>query len=255
MDAKADRLERRFELPLLAAALLVIPSLIIEASAVDQFWIRLAVSINWLVWAAFALELVVMTKAVGRKGQWLRDHPLEVAIVALTAPFLPAVLQALRVGRLLRLVRLFRLLPLVRGMLTSRRLFSMTGLRWATLIVVTTVLGGGAAFAAVERDQGLSSWDGVWWAITTATTVGYGDISPHTNAGRVTAILVMVISISFVAMLTAAFAERFLAAEVAQVEKTAADLRIDEGELLREIGEVRVRLDRVEQALRSRQVQ
>jgi voltage-gated potassium channel len=46
----------------------------------------------------------------------------------------------------------------------------------------------GAAYAAVEKTQHLSAWDGVWWAMTTVTTVGYGDSYPRTDVARVIAI-------------------------------------------------------------------
>jgi voltage-gated potassium channel len=72
------------------------------------------------------------------------------------------------------------------------------------------VLGGGAAFAAVEKEQHLSAWDGVWWAITTVTTVGYGRPFVTTDGGRIIAICLMVTGIGFVAVLTAAAAERFV---------------------------------------------
>ena len=49
-----------------------------------------------------------MVYVVPDRGRWLREHPLDLAIVVLTPPFLPASLQALRVFRLLRLLRLVR---------------------------------------------------------------------------------------------------------------------------------------------------
>ena len=144
-------------------------------------------------------------------------QPLEVAIVLFTPPFLPASLQALRVFRLLRLARLFRLAPL------ARRLFTIDGLRYAALLALLTVLAGGAGFGAIEKQY--STWDGVWWAISTMTTVGYGDVSPHTDLGRVLAIGIMVIGIGFVAILTGAVAERFLAPEIEEVAEATHGVR------------------------------
>jgi Ion channel len=59
---------------------------------------------------------------------------------------------------------------------------------------------------AVAPKRHRSTWDGVWWAVTTMTTVGYGDITPRTNYGRVVAIVVMLVGIGFIALLTGALA-------------------------------------------------
>lgn len=84
----------------------------------------------------------------------------------------------------------------------------------------------------------MSAWDGVWWAMTTVTTVGYGDIVPQTNGGRVIAIVVMVVGIGFIALLTAAAAERFLRSE-------QAERRELEG-IERRLDEILVRLEAIE---------
>lgn len=66
--------------------------------------------------------------------------------------------------------------------------------------VVAFVIGGGAAFAATSH---VALTTGLYWAVTTATTVGYGDVTPHNPSSRLIAVLVMVTTIP---MLGAAFA-------------------------------------------------
>jgi len=168
-----------------------------------------------------------MVYVTPKPSVWIRRHPLDVAVVFLTVPFIPT-FTGLRLLRLLRLGRIF----------TLKRLLSLEGVRAAALVALMTVLIGGALFAAVESDQNLSSWDGIWWAVTTVTTVGYGDISPGTDAGRTLAITIMAVGIGFVALLTAFVAERFLREE--------EELTEHERHVLNELRQINERLDRLE---------
>ncbi|MGH2942502.1 MAG: potassium channel family protein [Solirubrobacteraceae bacterium] len=226
MDERARGIERRLEWPMLLAALLTIPAIAIEQTDTGEPWGTIATVLNWTTWSAFAAEVAIMTWVVPDRRRWLRDHPLELAIVVLTPPFLPASLQAARAFRLLRLLPLLMLVTL------TRRLLSTEGIRDAGVLATMTILGGGAAFAAIENghhSQPVSTWDGVWWAITTVTTVGYGDVSPQTDAGRVVAIVVMLVGIGFIAVLTAAAASRFLREQRAEaMALEAVERRLDE---------------------------
>jgi hypothetical protein len=71
-------------------------------------------------------------------------------------------------------------------------------------------LAGGAAFKAVEApNQKLSEWDGIYWAITTMTTLG-SKFEPTTVGSEIVAIVILLVGVSFFSMLTGAIAQRFL---------------------------------------------
>jgi voltage-gated potassium channel len=207
MDERTERVQRFFNVPVLIAALLVVPVIIIEQTAVSDSVETAAAVANWAIWLVFAAELAAILWVVPDKRHWVARNPLDVIIVVLTPPVLPPGLQSLRVLRLLRLLRLMKVAQV------SRRVFSFQGLRYAVFLALLTIVGGGAAFAAAEKGQDLNGWDGIWWATSTMTTVG-SNIYPTTTLGRVIAMVVMVVGIGFVALLTGAVAERFLGPEV-----------------------------------------
>lgn len=64
--------------------------------------------------------------------------------------------------------------------------------------------------------------DSIWWAVVTTTTVGYGDISPHTPLGRVAAILLMFLGIGFIGILTSTITEYFNSEKDKQNEDIAS---------------------------------
>jgi voltage-gated potassium channel len=242
---RAQRLEKAFEIPMLVAAALVIPLAVLEETNVSHAWKVVGEVLNWTIWSAFLLELAVMLAVVPDRKRWLREHPLEAAVVVLTPPFLPGPLQSLRVLRLLRLIRLLALWEIV------RRTFTLEGLRYAGLATFLILLGGGRAFAAVEKD--VSIWDGIWWACVTMTTVGYGDIYPHTTAGRIIGIVLMFVGIGFGTVLIAGLAQHFAAQKVGEEVKRVEELEVGveaaERDVVAQLREVRVRLEELERML------
>jgi voltage-gated potassium channel len=238
MDARSTRVAELLNTPMLIAAALTIPAVAISESHPGGRLEDIAIALNWIVWIAFLAELVVMLAVVPQRWLWIRRNPLDLVIVFLTPPLLPAGLQSLRALRLLRLLRLMRLAQL------SREVFSLRGLHYAALLALLTAIAGGAVFVGFEKqNQQLNAWDGVYWAVTSMTTLG-SDIYPTTTGGEIVAVILVVIGISFVALLTGAIAQRFLGPEISEAQ---ASLELGEGspeaQAIRELGEIQSQIN------------
>jgi voltage-gated potassium channel len=236
-------MRRALDSAVISAALLVIPSVYLETQGQGS-WHTVGVVLDWFIWIVFAFEFVVLLTAASNRWRWLREHPLEVVVVFLTPPFAPASVQTLRFFRLVRLTRLLRLAPLM------RRTFSLEGVKYVGVLTALAVVGGAEAFASTEN---VSAWNGLWWAVSTTTTVGYGDIYPHTVLGRLIAMGLMILGIGFVAVITGAIAQRFLSQEAERVEEDIERLEGAEVDVLAELREVMLRVERIERALLRRQ--
>jgi voltage-gated potassium channel len=124
------------------------------------------------------------------------------------------------------------------------------------LALVTLVLGLLAGFLVtlVDRQDFPTFGDGVWWAIVTLGTVGYGDIVPHTAWGRVIGSVVIVVGVTFIAFLTATVTSAFISAseqEARELERQREEaIEKETRELLRG---VKAQLDAIEAKLDSRE--
>lgn len=83
----------------------------------------------------------------------------------------------------------------------------------------------------------MSLGDGIWWAFVTATTVGYGDISPHTLYGRIIAMFLMIVGIGLLGTMTSTITSYFLKVNRKSVRGETLDLvreRLDDFDSLSE---------------------
>jgi voltage-gated potassium channel len=201
---RAMKAERILNTPLMIAAALTLPSVALSETDVGGALGTIAIALNWGTWIMFAIELVVMLAVVPDRKLYLKHHPVELIVVFLTPPVLPSSLQSLRAIRLLRLLRLLKLAQV------TQRLFSDRGLQYAALMTALIAVGGGSVFRAFEAGhQHLSEWDGIYWAITTMTTLG-SEWEPTTVGSEITSVAILLVGVSFMAMLTGAIAQRFL---------------------------------------------
>jgi len=164
-------------------------------------------SIQWVVYGVFAIDVVVGLALSKNRKLYLRTHPLEVLSVAL---------PVLRPLRLLRLITV--------GSLVIQRV--AVGRQFAILVKVFLFSVLVAYIAAVQitiverqiEGSNIKSFgDGLWWALTTVTTVGYGDRYPTSTEGRAIAFALMLVGISLMGVITASVAAWFV--KMSQNEK------------------------------------
>jgi len=200
-----ERFERATELPLLLLAVAMVPLTVVPLVTDLQPTADSAVDlVDWIIWAAFGAELVIGTYLDDRRPNFLLRHWYDVLIVGIS---FPAAFSYLRTLRVLRLLRLLRTVPLVARILIGvHSVLRRRGLQYVILVGAAAIFGSAGCVYFAERGNGGTIDDygtALWWAMTTVTTVGYGDTVPTSPVGRGTAVLLMVVGISFFSWVTA----------------------------------------------------
>lgn len=162
--------------------------------------------------------------------------------------------DSLRVGRLFSILRLIRVLRALRSaklivemLLKNRAQGTLTSVVLLTLVLV---LFSSTVIINCERHANEANiktgGDAIWWAITTITTVGYGDRYPITTEGRIMGVILMIAGIALVTTFTGFIATYFMQAEH-QTEKDEKDKNLDL--LIQEVRALREKIELLERKL------
>ena len=125
----------------------------------------------------------------------------------------------------------------------------------ARVIVVATaavVVVGGVLMRFLDHDEYANVWVGMWWALQTVTTVGYGDVTPKHVSGRIVASFVMLEGIAALTIIIAAITSTFVARAEREVADTAA-AHGDEGAdvIQAQLDRIALQLEQIQTALRK----
>jgi len=195
-------------------------------------WPTVCELVTWAAWSLFVVDYVARLALSRDRGAFVRSNLFDLAVVAL---------PLLRPLRLLRLVTLLSILN--RNVGSSMRGRVAVYVAGATSLVLFI-----ASLAVLDAERGAKGasittfGDAAWWAMTTVTTVGYGDRYPITAQGRFIAGGLMLAGIALLGIVTASLAS-WLIDKVRQVEEHAqAATRADVASLTAEVRALREEL-------------
>lgn len=168
------------------------------------------IMIDGLIYVFFLIEYVVRLITSNNKKQFFKNNIFDlIAIIPFSSAF--RIFRTFKLARLLKLTKLLkatRFLALFGRMWNKANTFlSTNGFKYMLLLSCAMIGIGGISISFAE---GMSIPDGIWWAFVTATTVGYGDISPSTLSGRIIACLLMICGIGLIGSLTSAITSFFM---------------------------------------------
>lgn len=214
--------------PLLVLALLMIPIIIApEVVSLSAEETTLLDTADWFIYAIFALDFTIKIYLAPSALRHIRENWIDLFVLAL--PLLRP-LRLVRSARLLRLLRATRLLVFaLEGIRKLRGILTRRSLHVVLLITLALIVACAGLVAVFERDSGGSIKDfpdALWWAVTTVTTVGYGDTFPVTPEGRGIAVFLMVLGICFFGILTANIAAYFVESSEAR-ENAGLEEKLD----------------------------
>ncbi|WP_433888233.1 potassium channel family protein [Streptomyces sp. CA-111067] len=203
-DGRAARWENRTEIPLFLASLLYLAAYAVEVLAPDlpSGWHFLCLAVTATTWAAFAADYLIRLRLSGRRlgPAYVRDHALDTVVLVLP------LLRPLRMVKVYEAVQRRQERPRLD---LYARVIAYAGLTAA-------LVGFAGALAVYQQERGAPGadirtfGDALWWACSTLTTVGYGDATPVTAAGRLIAFVVMVCGLALLGAVTGSFSSWLL---------------------------------------------
>ena len=187
------------------------------------------------VWAVFGLDYLVRLVLAPNRGRWFLRHLPDLAVL---------VLPVLRPLRLLRPVTLVGIMQRSAGTALRGRITLYTA-GSASLLIFTSAL---ATLDAERHEPGTSIrtfGQALWWALTTITTIGYGDTVPVSTEGRFIAALLMIGGVALIGVVTATLASWIVSLVEEESAEQEAATQAQVAALQRQVGELSERIDRL----------
>lgn len=223
---------RGFDIALILCILASVLTIVLDSvSDISQQYGEQLFLAEWIFTLLFTVEYILRILCIHRPIKYITSFYGFIDLLAIAPSYISLFIPGshyLQVIRILRVLRIFRVLKLVRfinqsnllinALLASRLKITIFLFTISTLLVVF----GSAMYLIEGPENGFTNIPvGIYWAVVTLTTVGFGDITPKTDLGRAVSAVVMVIGYAIIAVPTGIFT-----AELSQ-EMRKQNVRLD----------------------------
>jgi voltage-gated potassium channel len=204
---------RAFDVTLLAMILASVFAVVLESVAsIRARWGEQLYGLEWGFTFLFSVEYILRLICHPAPLRYARSFYGAIDFIAILPTYLSLLIpgaQSLLVIRALRLLRVFRILKMgqyvgeARVLGTALRRSRQKIIVFLTTVITITIIVGAAMYLLEGEENGFTSIPiGVYWAVVTMTTVGYGDVAPHTPAGKALATMLMILGYGIIAIPT-----------------------------------------------------
>uniref|UniRef100_UPI0032179C66 ion transporter n=1 Tax=uncultured Draconibacterium sp. TaxID=1573823 RepID=UPI0032179C66 len=202
-----------FDVSLLIVILISVALVILESVPdINQNYHQVLKISEWIITLIFTIEYILRIAIVKKPLHYIFSFYGIIDLLSVVPTYLGLIIvgsHSLVVIRTLRLLRIFRILKLTRYTQAGR---SLARALWASrakisvfifFVMILVIIIGTIMYLAEGPQHGFTSIPrGIYWAIVTLTTVGYGDISPGTPLGQLIASVVMIMGYAIIAVPT-----------------------------------------------------
>lgn len=204
---------KKFDLWLLAFILASVLTVIVESiPEVHSKYFSIFYTLEWTFTIIFTIEYSLRVWSIPEKKDYILSFWGIIDLLSIIPSYIALIfagthyLLLIRVFRLLRVFRIFRLVEMNQAaqymLLSIRRSISKIGVFLITVVFIVVILGT-IMYVVEGGNNGFTSIPiGIYWAIVTLTTVGFGDIVPQTVIGKFIASAVMILGYSIIAVPT-----------------------------------------------------
>jgi voltage-gated potassium channel len=202
-----------FDITLMVAIILSVVIVLLDSvPSLNQEYGFYFLITEWILTILFTIEYALRIYTVTKASKYIFSFYGIIDLLAILPTYISLFLagsQFLMIIRILRLMRVFRVLKLGRYVRAAKSLSAALSSSRAKIIVflemviAIVVIIGSVMYLVEGPENGFTSIPvSIYWAIVTITTVGYGDIAPHTIMGQSIASLLMIVGYSIIAVPT-----------------------------------------------------